>query len=81
MPSPKAPPRNEIAALAGINERTIRYFEEIAAYLTDLTPLQGSGAPTGLKANASRLYVDVVGGALYVNTNPAYGATTGWVLA
>lgn len=79
MPKLAAPPRNELSALSGSNERIVRYLEALAPALEDLVTLTGSGAPAGVPANRSRLYIDIDNNILYMNTDPEYGASTGWV--
>lgn len=74
---PKAPPRTELSAIAGINERVVRYLESLSTAIQDATMLTGNGAPS-VPANNSRLYLDIDTGIVYVNTDPEYGSITGW---
>jgi hypothetical protein len=81
MPKPSipAPPRNELASIGGINERVIRYMENLSAAVADATMKTGDGPPTNVvEANSSRLYLDLANGVLYVNTSADYGSKTGW---
>lgn len=78
-PSASAPPRKELAAIAGINERTVRYMENLSLAVADATMKTGDGPPTNVvEANSSRLYLDLANGVLYVNTSEEYGSKTGW---
>lgn len=79
MPKPTtpAPPRNELAAIAGVNERIIRYLENLSQVAQDATMITGEGPPI-VAANSSRLYLDLANNQLYVNTSPDYGSTSGW---
>jgi hypothetical protein len=76
---PKAPPRNELSAIGGINERVVRYLESLSSAIQDATIQEGSGTPNNsVEANRSRMYLDLDSGDLYVNTSPEYGSKTGW---
>ena len=80
-PEIKSPPRGELAAIGGINERVMRYLEALSLGVNDARMQTGSGSPEGVvRANSSRLYMDIDIGALYKNTAAGYGETTGWVL-
>lgn len=75
------PPRNELSAIQGVNERIVRYLEFLSQGVNDARMLTGTGSPEGVvSANSSRLYMDLENGNLYKNTNPEYGINTGWVL-
>lgn len=77
----KSPPRNELAAIGGINERVIRYLEQLSNAVSDATMQTGSGSPVGVvMANNSRLYMDLTTGDVYKNTSPNYGDKTAWSL-
>ena len=81
MPKPSipVPPRKEIAAIAGINERTVRYMENLSLAVADATMKTGGGPPNNaVEANSSRLYLDITSGVLYVNTSSEYGSKTDW---
>ena len=82
MPSPltQSPPRNELSAIDGINERTVRYLESLYASIKDATMITGLGPPTNVPANSSRLYMNLDNGDLYKNTAIEYGSVGGWVL-
>jgi len=80
-PQIKSPPRNELTALAGINERVMRYLEGLSSAITDTRTQTGTGSPEGVtKSNSSRLYIDLATGDLYKNTASTYGSITGWAL-
>lgn len=73
--------RNDLATIQGINERTIRYLENLSRAIADSTPLTGSGSPNGVvNANSSRQYIDLTANTQWINTAPAYGQKTGWVM-
>jgi len=81
MPKPSipVPPRKELAAIAGINERTVRYMENLSIAVADATMKTGDGPPNNVvEANSSRLYLDLASGVLYVNTSSEYGSKTDW---
>lgn len=81
MPDLKAPPRGELSAISGINERVVRYLEQLSNTAADATMLTGSGSPVGVvNANSSRLYMDLTTGDVYKNTSPDYGNNTAWAL-
>ena len=81
MSSLPVPPRNEIQAINGINERVVRYLESLSLSATDATMLTGDGSPVGVvNANSSRLYMDLKSGDVYKNTSPDYGNNSAWVL-
>lgn len=73
--------RNDLAQINGINERTIRYLENLSRAIDDRTPSIGTGVPNGsVIANSSRLYIDLSANTLWINTAAAYGAKTGWIM-
>lgn len=73
--------RSDLSQIEGINERTIRYLENLSRAVADSTALSGSGAPNGsVNANSSRQYIDLSTGKMWVNTANAYGQNTGWVM-
>lgn len=77
----KAPPRSELSAINGINERVVRYLEQLSIAAADATMLTGSGSPVGVvNANRSRLYMDLATGDVYKNTSPDYGNNSAWAL-
>lgn len=81
MPDLKAPPRGELSAINGINERVVRYLEQLSNAAADATMQTGSGSPVGVvNANSSRLYMDLSTGDVYKNTSPDYGNNTAWAL-
>lgn len=80
-PEVKAPPRGELAAIEGINERVMRYLEALSLGVNDARMQTGTGSPVGVvRSNSSRLYMDISTGDLYKNTSATYGDTVGWVL-
>lgn len=80
-PEIKSPPRNELSAIDGINERVMRYLESLSYGINDARMLTGAGSPAGtVRANSSRLYMNLDNGDLYKNTSADYGDTAGWVL-
>lgn len=81
MPDLKAPPRRELSAINGINDRVVRYLEQLSNAVADATMQTGSGSPVGVvNANSSRLYMDLTTGDVYKNTSPDYGNNSAWVL-
>jgi hypothetical protein len=81
MPKPSipVPPRKELAAIAGINDRTVRYMENLSLAVADATMKTGDGPPNNaVEANSSRLYLDLASGVLYVNKSSEYGSKTDW---
>ena len=81
MPKPSipVPPRKELAAIAGINDRTVRYMENLSLAVADATMKTGEGPPNNaVEANSSRLYLDLASGVLYVNKSSEYGSKTDW---
>lgn len=81
MSSLPPPPRNELQAISGINERIVRYLEALSSAVSDATMLTGNGSPVGVvSANSSRLYMDLQTGDVYKNTSPDYGNNAAWVL-
>lgn len=81
MPDLKAPPRGELAAINGINERVVRYLEQLSNAVADATMLTGNGSPVDVvNANSSRLYMDLTTGDVYKNTSPDYGNNSAWAL-
>lgn len=73
--------RSDLSQIEGINERTIRYLENLSRAVADSTALSGSGTPNGVvNANSSRQYIDLSTGKQWINTAPAYGQNTGWVM-
>lgn len=81
MPKPSipVPPRKELAAISGINERTVRYMENLSIAVADATMKTGDGPPNNVvEANSSRLYLDLASGVLYVNKSSEYGSKTDW---
>lgn len=81
MPDLIAPPRSDLSSIQGINERTVRYLEQLSNAVADATMLTGNGSPAGVvSANRSRLYMDLQTGDVYKNTSPDYGNSSAWVL-
>lgn len=74
--------RSDLQQLAGANERTIRYLENLQRAIADSTPLSGEGPPNGsVKSNGSRMYIDLLASQLWINTAPEAGQNTGWVIS
>lgn len=75
------PQRNELQSIVGINERVVRYLEDLSKAAADATMLTGAGVPTNVvAANGSRLYMDLSTGDVWKNTDPETGSKTGWAL-
>jgi hypothetical protein len=81
VPNLPVPQRNELQAIAGINERTVRYLEDLSKAIADATMLTGEGVPNNVvAANSSRLYMDLSSGDVWKNTSLESGSKTGWSL-
>lgn len=72
--------RSDLAAIVGLNDRALRYLENLAHAIDDVAPAEGSGNPVGVvRANRSRQYIDLDNNQLWINVAPAYGDNQLWV--